>query len=215
MTELPAESETGDRGGIPPAGRSQRAGREKDQRRASQRERCLDAVIETIRTIGAAATMAELAAGAGVSKPVLYTYFGDRMGLTTAVVTKLGDLSAAKRRVDSENGLPDLADLVYNFVEFVEQDPEIYRWVLRCTPDQSELLRHLLPATIQGKKLHGLVESVGAPATADLTSIAIAGFAIAATDLWLAHRVISRDELVAYLSGFVENGLGVGANCGP
>ena len=212
MVERPAESDEDERAESGPlADDSRRCGLYGSaERRARQRQRYLDAVIETIRTIGADATMAELAAGAGVSKPVLYTHFGDRLGLTTAVVTRLADISAADRRANRENEPPDLADLIDGFVHFVEQNPEIYRWALRCTPDQSELLRHLVPATIQGKQLHSLVEAAadGAPETADVTSIAIAGFAVTAVDLWLARRSITRDHLVTYLSRFVAEGLG-------
>ena len=213
MFELPpAESDENGRGDFDPPASGSRPCQHygTDQRRARRRERYLDAVIQAIRTTGADATMAELAAGAGVSKPVLYDLFGDRLGLTTAVVTKLGDISASEHRLDRANELPGLAELFDSFVEFVEHDPEIYRWVLRCSADQSELLRQLIPVTIQGRQLQRLVEAAadGEPEAVDVTSIAIAGFAVAAIDSWLASRDICRSDLVAYLSKFVANGLG-------
>lgn len=180
-----------------------------DQRRARRRERFLDAVVETIRTVGADATMADLAAGAGVSKPVLYTHFGDRLGLTTAVMARLGEIFEAERQANSRETQPELAELIESFVRFVEQDPEIFRWALRGTLDRSTLLEQCLAATIQGKQLHNIIESAvdGTPEAADVTSIAIAGFAVAAVDLWLARHAISRDDLVTHLSRFIANGL--------
>jgi AcrR family transcriptional regulator len=206
--ELPSESDGGkpaESGALSDSPRCRA-----DQRRARRREKFLDAAIETIRTIGADATMADLAAGAGVSKPVLYTHFGDRLGLTTAVMARLGEIFEAERQANSGERQPELSELIESFVRFVEQDPEIFRWALRGTPDHSTLLAECLAATIQGRQLHNIIETAvddGTPETADVTSLAIAGFAVAAVDLWLARHAISRDDLVTHLSRFIANGL--------
>src|SRR4051812_21904775 len=63
--------------------------------RSQRREEYLDAIIDTIRRLGPEATLAEIADGAGMSKPVLYDHFTDRLGLTAAVVGKLVETVAA------------------------------------------------------------------------------------------------------------------------
>jgi AcrR family transcriptional regulator len=169
----------------------------------------LDAVIETIRTIGAHATMSDLAAGAGVSKPVLYAHLGDRLRLTTAVVARVGDIVEAERRANRREKQPELIELLESFVDFVEHDPEIFRWALRGALDHPALLGQFLAATIQGRQLHNIIKTAAdaTPEAAEVTSVAVAGFLVAAVGLWLDGRAVSRDDLVTILVGFVANGL--------
>ena len=63
--------------------------------RSVRREEYLEAIIAAIRRVGPRPTLAELADGAGMSKPVLYDHFTDRLGLTAAVVGKLTETVAA------------------------------------------------------------------------------------------------------------------------
>jgi len=51
--------------------------------------------MDAIRALGPQATMTDIAERAGVSKPVLYDHFNDRLGLTVAVVAKLAQTVAS------------------------------------------------------------------------------------------------------------------------
>src|SRR3954453_19673641 len=99
--------------------------------RSVRREEYLEGIIEAIRRTGPEATLAELAAGAGMSKPVLYDHFTDRLGLTAAVVGKLTETVAADALLavfsggESEELLAKVFDV---FVAFVEREPQIYGW---------------------------------------------------------------------------------------
>src|SRR5688572_6960411 len=59
--------------------------------RADRRESLLDAAISGIRTHGPAASMDQLAAAAGITKPILYRHFGDRAGLVAAIAKRFAD----------------------------------------------------------------------------------------------------------------------------
>ena len=51
----------------------------------ARRAELLEGAIGVIRARGAAASMEEIAAGCGVTKPILYRHFGDRDGLVQAI----------------------------------------------------------------------------------------------------------------------------------
>src|SRR4029450_7094161 len=83
----PPERTTAHRPGRPRGPR-----RDPDERRAE----LLDAAERAIRRIGPRASMDELAAEAGITKPILYSHFGDKAGLVTALAERVaGQLNAA------------------------------------------------------------------------------------------------------------------------
>src|SRR6266704_2334366 len=53
--------------------------------RMARRLELLEAAIEVIRREGPTASMDEIAAQAGITKPIVYRYFGDRAGVYQAV----------------------------------------------------------------------------------------------------------------------------------
>ncbi|MEU8587284.1 TetR/AcrR family transcriptional regulator [Streptomyces sp. NPDC048664] len=80
--------------------------------RALREEQILDAALEEFGTRGhAAASMTEIARRVGVTKPMLYTYFGSKDGLHTACVDRVGPLllaaiDTAMRAEESQQRLP-------------------------------------------------------------------------------------------------------------
>ena len=56
--------------------------------RAARREQLLDAAIDLIRTAGPEVAMDEIAAACGITKPVLYSHFGDKAGLGDAMAER-------------------------------------------------------------------------------------------------------------------------------
>ena len=82
--------------GSPPAGAKRRPGRPPGKQAApgARRAEYLEAAMDAIRAVGPSATMTEIAERAGMSKPVLYDHFGDRLGLTVAVVAKMAQTVA-------------------------------------------------------------------------------------------------------------------------
>src|SRR6266511_236767 len=66
--------------------------------RMARRLELLEAAIEVIRREGPTASMDEIAAQAGITKPIVYRYFGDRAGVYQALADVLRQrLEAADR----------------------------------------------------------------------------------------------------------------------
>src|SRR5918997_3382323 len=119
------------------AGASRR-GRPRGPRRTREerREELLDAAERAIRRAGPQASMDQLASEAGITKPILYSHFGDRAGLADALAVRAGG-----RLVDSLSETMAAATLTREprevvraamgtFCSFVENEPEIYRFVV-------------------------------------------------------------------------------------
>ena len=92
----------------------------------AKRARILDAAFEVFAAQGfSGASMDEIARRAGVSKPTLYTYFGDKEGLFTALldVQKTDLLSPLERR-DGQDMVETLLDFGMKYAAFA-LDPNI------------------------------------------------------------------------------------------
>jgi len=198
--------------------RARRVGRPPGPARdkALRRAELLDAATAAIREIGADATMAELAAAAGITKPILYSHFGDKAGLGSAlaerVVTQLNESlltgltvgATARERTRATVGA---------FVDFVQREPELYAFMVRGA---------LAPGAGFGEA--GLVSEIGNQITlvlgtalrsagkdsgpAEVWSYGIIGAVFVAAEWWLARPVISRDQLVDDLCTLLWDGLG-------
>ena len=57
-----------------------------------RREELLDAAERAIRRAGPQASMDQLAGEAGITKPILYSHFGDRAGLAEALAERTSDM---------------------------------------------------------------------------------------------------------------------------
>lgn len=194
------------RPGRPPGSRSGRSVR---------REEYLDAIIDTIRRVGPEATLGELATGAGMSKPVLYDHFTDRLGLTAAVVAKIVEEVAADALLAVLTpGTPIelLTRALDVFVAYVEREPAIYGWVLRGARDLPNTLSELPPAMEACTQLSAVIGSMMRAAgvdsgAAEPWAFGIVGFVFGATEWWLARRTMSRADFVDYLARFIWGGL--------
>jgi AcrR family transcriptional regulator len=184
--------------------------------RSVRREEYLGAIIEAIRRIGPEATLAELAAGAGMSKPVLYDHFTDRLGLTAAVIGELAQTVAADALLAVLSGgesVELLAKAFDVFVAFVESEPHIYGWVLRGVRELPAAgLSELPMAMAAGNHLSAVIGSVMRGAgvdsgAAEPWAFGIVGFVLSATEWWLVRRAMSRGDFVDYLARFVWGGL--------
>lgn len=178
--------------------------------RAERRAELLDAATQAIREIGADATMAELAAAAGITKPILYAHFGDKAGLGAAlagrVVETLGDTLMAGLASGS-SAEERLRATVDSFVGFVVAEPELYRFLVAGGINDMELVTQI------GNQITALLTSALAAAgsdtrAAEVWSYAIIGAVFVPAEWWLDRRVISRQQLVDDLCRLLWGGLG-------
>src|SRR6266511_3094150 len=106
-------------------------------RREARRREFLDAAIEVIRSAGPGASMDQVAARIGVTKPVVYRYFGDRNGMYRAVAERYcGELRNKFRGAMSTTS--DLRSVVVvavdAYLELVERDPQVHRFLIQPQP---------------------------------------------------------------------------------
>lgn len=98
----------------------------KSDRTAAKRARILDAAFEVFAGQGfSGASMDEIARQAGVSKPTLYAYFGDKEGLFTALLdVQKTDLLTPLERKGGQDMVETLLDFGMKYAAFA-LDPRI------------------------------------------------------------------------------------------
>src|ERR1700709_2686012 len=119
-----------------------RSGRSKERRRS-----LLEAADRVVRRSGPEASMAAIAAEAGISKPVVYRHFGDKGGLYRALADRhiedlMGRLSAALRRPADRLERTVLVSDAY--LAAIEEEPQIYRFLLHRAPIEEPTLTGLV-----------------------------------------------------------------------
>lgn len=204
--------------------------------RTRRRRQLVEAALRAIRTHGAGVGMDEIAAAGSTSKTVLYRHLGDRAGLYRAVVAAvderiLADLAAAGAR--GGDVVERIGQMVRSYLELVERDPEIYRFVVtrpletpeggagdpvhRITDRIAEQLTSVLHEHLRG----GGAVAAEADRLAPVWAHGIVGMVRTVSDAWLASRADGRahpgaDEVTRTLLALIEPALrGPGAAAPP
>jgi AcrR family transcriptional regulator len=198
----------------------------KADRRAERREALLDAAVDAVRRHGQAVSMEDIAANAGVTKPILYRHFGDRRGLILA----LGERFSSSLFTELQQALTIHEDpretvvaTIDAFLRFVDDDPEIYKFLVeRTVAEQREAAEALdtfiktvsqQVALVLGEQLRAMGRDSGG---AEPLAYGIVGLVYSAGDWWLEHKTMSRQTLVEYLAGLLWGGLdGLGIGQAP
>lgn len=176
----------------------------------------VEAAFRAVRRHGPAVGMDEIAAEAGVSKPILYRQFADKADLYLAV----GQRAAAEllAELDAQLDRPrqprqHVAAVVDTYLAFIEREPQLYRFVAsRAFADRpvhpdpiagySELVAvHL--ARILGDRLRAAGVDAG---PAEPWAYGIVGMVQAAGDWWLNRPAMSRRALTGYLTALIWGG---------
>jgi len=187
----------------------------KSERRRERRAQMVQAAMDAVRRHGAGVSVAEIAAAAGITKPVLYRHFTDRADLQRAVGERAGallmeritpELARDREPVEHIRGVIDA------FLAGIEEEPELWRFVVHpqerahgtdVIEDVREQISRLL-ATLLGERLRGLgLDSGGAEAWAH----GLVGMVQSAGDWWLQRRTMSRAALTDYLTTLIWAGV--------
>ena len=186
-------------------------------RREARRQEFLDAAIEVIRAEGPGASMEQVAAKIGVTKPVVYRYFGDRNGMYRAVAERYcGELrnkfrGAMITKTDLRSVVVVAVDA---YLELVEREPEVHRFLIQPQPGRGAEATPVTPFTH-----HVAVEIVEAlrlrleaaaldPEVAEPWGHGLVGMVQAASTWWSEDHAISRTRLVEHLVTLLWIGLG-------
>ena len=157
----------------------------------------------------------EIAARAGVSKPIVYEHFGGKEGLYAVVVDRevqrLMDDFAGALSADSPRELLEQACLV--LLTYVEESGDGFRILVRESPVgtersggfatiMSDVASQVEYIIVREFKARGFETKV-----AGLYSQALVGMVALTGQWWQDHRKPKRDEVAAHLVNLAWNGL--------
>lgn len=185
-----------------------------DAERAAQRARLLDGAMAAVRRVGPDVSVDEMAAEAGVSKPVLYSAFGGKDGIADAIALELADRAertliaalATAGPLDLDRAARTAIDIL---IGIVVDDPQIYEFLVRSirASDQG-LLDNALVRSLHERvgTLTRLVAPTVDPALVSVLTHGAFGFAFASVESWQRAREPSQEELVDALARVVVQG---------
>jgi AcrR family transcriptional regulator len=189
---------------------------ERTARRAARRTELLDAAVRAIRRDGPTVSMDAIAAEAGVTKPILYRHFGDRVGLATALADEFGSGLVTELDEALARDLPPdqlLRTAIDAYVGFVERDPYLYSFLVGRlgAPVGADVANGLVMqvgqrvAVVLGEQLRAQGVDSG---PAEPWAYGIVGMVHLAGDWWLERRTMTRERLVDDLTRLLWSGLG-------
>jgi AcrR family transcriptional regulator len=196
--------------------RSHLRDQDRTARRAARRVELLDAAVRAIRRDGPMVSMDVIAAEAGVTKPIVYRHFGDRVGLASALAEQFGAALVAELDAALTQDLPPeqlLRATIDTYLAFVERDPQLYSFLIGRlgAPVGTDVANGLVGqvgsrvALVLGEQLRGLGIDSG---PAEPWAFGIVGMVHLAGDWWLERRTMTRARLVDDITALLWTGLG-------
>jgi AcrR family transcriptional regulator len=181
--------------------------------REARREEFVDATIRALTKHGPEVGMDEIAAEAGVTKPVLYRHFTDKSDLYLAVGQRGTDLLMNRLKpalIDEGTPYERIYRAVDSYLATIEEFPELYHFVVRrsftdkpvetdiATEDKRIIANTL--ARLLGDYLRAFdMDSGGAEPWAH----AAVGMVQSAGDWWLERQSMTRQSLSDYLTKII------------
>lgn len=186
--------------------------------RDARRQSLLAAADRVVQRYGASASMAAIAAEAGITKPILYRHFGDKGGLYAALAERHTDrlLDALVDALTA--GGPPRARVhrtVDTYLAAIEAEPQVYRFLVQSEEAASahgqvrgflRRLEDLLTAGI-AHELRLAPDDLRAAVWAS----GIVGMVQAAGDRWLEARDCERTTLSELLTDLLWGAYGASA----
>jgi AcrR family transcriptional regulator len=153
-------------------------------------------------------TLEEIAEAAGVSRALVYNYFGDKSGVIAAVYLRSFDrldaqLATALDRTDPVSAADRLAAIVEIYLCFASDNAAA--WKLMGT---AEATVHPMVQQARRDRYEHLAESWGGTPEARLLARGVVGFLDAATLDWLETRDLDRPHASALIHAMLWAGLG-------
>ncbi|HWI42995.1 MAG TPA: TetR/AcrR family transcriptional regulator [Nocardioides sp.] len=194
---------------IPEDGRATRW----DDHRAQRRAAFVEAAVRAIDAVGPDASIADIAAEAGVSKPVLYRYFSDKGELHVAVgawgaqlvldriVAAVLTPATARERVTSAVGA---------YLDTIAEHPQAYLMLSRRSATGVDPLadgKTLIATKLARLLADALRELGGDTGAAEPWAHAVVGMGASVGQWWLERRTLSRAAVAGYLGEFVWHAL--------
>jgi AcrR family transcriptional regulator len=174
------------------------------------------AAMGAVRRHGPGVSVAEIAAAAGITKPVLYRHFTDRADLQRAVGQEAAAMLMARiAPALAADGEPRavVRAIVDAFLGGIEDEPELWRFVVHhpvertsgaeIVDDARAEIARMLTAVLSER----LRASGRATAGAAVWAQGLVGMVQSAGDWWLERRPMSRAALTDHLTAIIWGGL--------
>ena len=179
-----------------------------DDHREQRRTDLVTAAVAAIDRHGPEASIADIAAVAGVSKPVLYRYFTDKAELYAAVGQWGAQLVLDRLMPELLSDAPireRVADGVDAYLATIEEHPQVFLLLVRHHAGGDPLAggRAVIATTVArvlGDTLRGLdVDAAGAEPWAH----GLVGLGVSTGEWWLERQTMSRAAVARYLTAFI------------
>ncbi|WP_432933686.1 TetR family transcriptional regulator [Microbispora sp. CA-135349] len=173
-------------------------------RSPERRRHLLDAADRVIRREGPQASMAAIAAEAGITKPILYRHFGDKSGLYQALAERHARVVIDLLRPEFARAVADprvrARATVEAYLDTISANPNLYRFLFHRASAEDSRTRTQMAAIVRsvGEEL-GVVltqEGVADPVRAQVLGHAFVGMVQAIGDWWLDNHGLDRDTVV-------------------
>ncbi|MDP9102127.1 MAG: TetR/AcrR family transcriptional regulator [Actinomycetota bacterium] len=187
--------------------------------RPGRRDELLDAADRIVQRDGPAASMAAIAAEAGITKPILYRHFTDKSGLYAALATRHTDrlLASLQGALGSGRTPRERVERTIDaYLAVIEAEPQVYRFLVHSDEAASArgqvrtFLRRLADLLTRGVAGELGLDPEGVRAAA--WAHAVVGMVQAAGDWWVDAGRCPRQELVQQLSDLLWGGYGRSAD---
>lgn len=205
---------------VAPDGRKQRWAEHKEARRSE----LIAGTVSAVRALGPEAGMDEIAAHIGISKTVLYRYFGDKNDLAAAVADDFIQTSLIPRL--SEVLTEDLDDyalvhaVISVYVEIVAADPYLYRYCVASesgAPAALAAAQRVFTGAIESTLRSRLTDRAADTGGSATWALAMVGGVEAAVGHWIDHKFTDVGRLIDELTMLVWGGVAgiIGAGGSP
>ena len=181
-----------------------------------RRAELLEAARHAIRSAGVAASMDDVAREAGVSRVVLYRYFGDKAGLYLAIAEEYVDDLMARLRstlADTEDPQLRLRRTTETYVDFIQENRDLYDFLMHRAIREGpagdlavgDFVRKV--ANQIGRVLEEDISNLGFdPQPAQAWAHGVVGMVHLATDWWLHSTDVSKEEFVDHMVALMSHG---------
>jgi AcrR family transcriptional regulator len=184
-----------------------------DDHRTQRRAEFVQAAVRTIDTVGPDASIADMAAEAGVSKPVLYRYFADKGELHAAVGAWGAELILERviAAVLSPVTAQDRVTAgVTAYIDTIAEHPQVFLLLSRQHANGVDPLADgkSLIATKLARILGDVLRQLGGDAgAAEPWAYGVVGIGAEVGQWWLERRTMSRAAVIGYLGQFIWHAL--------
>jgi AcrR family transcriptional regulator len=187
------------------------------EHRAARRAEFVDATVRALGRHGADVGMDEIAAEAGVSKPVLYRYFSDKADMHAAVGEWATDL-LMQRLLPALSEPGSITERIRRIVDtyfgMIEEFPDLYRFVVwqtfvdrRVDSDPVSAEKTQIANSVS-RLLGSYIRAFGLDSGGvEPWSHGLVGMVQAAGDWWLERPSMSRVDLTAYVAELIWHAL--------